>query len=259
MHVTNRSPSILVAPLPFADESPASWIIRTCLLHRISYRRLAASLGINPSRDPDLEQVEHICRIGSGTHLSASQLQQLGDRFEAVRNERYRKLLLNFTDRREPVYRVCGSCLASDATPYFRIAWRLTDWTICPIHHERMISRCPSCHAEIKGTRPYLERTRDNDPLDLSDCPHCLASLTANPCQQETSLGELDESTLSVQEAILSIVVNEFIPSGSRNLRCSLTYYLRLRYRYKLEDFRYYRRRRPSIVAWIEPPEPESK
>ncbi|CAG4885756.1 TniQ family protein [Paraburkholderia saeva] len=257
--MTNQSRSILVAPLPFADESPASWVIRTCLLHRISYRRLAASLGIKESRDPDIEWVDHICRIGAGTNLSASQLQQLGERFHAARNERYQKLLLNFTDQKEPLYKVCRGCLASDTTPYFRIAWRLTDWTICPIHHERTISRCPSCHAEIKGTRPFLGRTRDNDPLDLSDCPYCLASLTAGPCQRDMSLGELDDSALAAQEAILSIVLNQFIPCGSRSLRCNLTYYLWLRYKYKLEDHRYYRRRRLSIVKWIDPPELESK
>lgn len=43
----------------------------------------------------------------------------------------------------------CPACLAEDAEPYFRRAWRLSFHVACPAHGLRIEDCCPSCQSPI--------------------------------------------------------------------------------------------------------------
>lgn len=174
----SRPPSIVNAPYPFADESAASWIHRTCQLHGVTYKELTASLGIKRARDPDVAVPRnHVHHIGIGTGISATRLQQLADIFHAVRLHPPLKCLLNFHEE-VPAYRYCPECLATDLTPYLRIGWRFKDWTICPEHHVQMLEQCPSCGAPVLGTTPCLG-VADDKALGVGHCAVCNSALAS--------------------------------------------------------------------------------
>lgn len=44
---------------------------------------------------------------------------------------------------------LCPRCLADDAEPYFRRRWRLAFVTVCEIHGNMLIDRCPTCISPI--------------------------------------------------------------------------------------------------------------
>lgn len=52
----------------------------------------------------------------------------------------------------------CPLCLSEDKEPYFRIAWRLSLYTFCPIHKVIMKDRC-QCGASVNFHRIELELT----------------------------------------------------------------------------------------------------
>jgi hypothetical protein len=66
----------------------------------------------------------------------------------------------------------CPRCLADDAEPYFRLAWRVAFYTYCPKHLCMLLDRCPRCAQGVAYHRIELGRPgiTSNGPL----C-HCWA------------------------------------------------------------------------------------
>lgn len=72
-------------------------------------------------------------------HLSSQQLSHSA----AARPTSFRAHRLWVLPRRASAY--CPQCLATDAIPYFRKAWRLRITTLCPVHGQPMRETCPHC------------------------------------------------------------------------------------------------------------------
>lgn len=62
----------------------------------------------------------------------------------------------------------CPTCLAEDAEPYFRLAWRVAFYTYCPKHDCMMLDRCPQCGHGVAYHRIELGR-----PDTMSTAPLC--------------------------------------------------------------------------------------
>lgn len=76
----------------------------------------------------------------------------------------------------------CASCLAEDATPYFRRSWRLAWHVGCLRHRTLLADHCGQCRSPIE---PHLLRATD---LTLCKCATCRSDLrrttTAPACVQ---------------------------------------------------------------------------
>lgn len=232
--MTERPRSILVAPCPYDDESPASWIQRVCQMHGITYQRLAESLGIVARHDPDITlPPEHICHIGAGTSVSGVRLRALSNTFHAVRALPRARNLLNFDPLGAPTYRICRYCLANDPVPYLRIAWRFKDWKFCPFHHERLMDRCDKCNAYIKSTRPSLGKSPSGKHLNVSDCAACGQPHIKPAGVHGPPHVMFDGQELAAQDALVATVLNGYFRIEGFNRRLDLGFFLWLRENYE--------------------------
>lgn len=165
-----------MVPDPFADESPASWLQRTCLFHGVPNALLFEMLSIPCPVDADLELSSDLLRrITAGTGASAGQIYRLGRAFEAIRTRRSPAAALRFSERGQSVYSICPACLASDAIPYLRIAWRFKQWRVCPEHRIAMLDRCRHCHGPFPAMLPAYSSSSGEQ--DLSFCGLCRESV----------------------------------------------------------------------------------
>lgn len=64
---------------------------------------------------------------------------------------------------------ICPWCLRADAQPYLRLNWRLSFFTVCPIHGRLLLDRCPSCAEPFSILR--------QDGRGTICCPGCGADL----------------------------------------------------------------------------------
>jgi hypothetical protein len=235
--MSERPHTLLVAPRPIYDESPASWIQRVCQMHSNSYARLLGHLGIPAVSDPDIHlPVDHLCHIGRGTYVPEEPLRSMGSIFHAVRTLPRLSRLLNYDRRGSPAYRVCVHCLATDAVPYLRIAWRFKDWRHCPIHFTQLIEDCSRCHASIVSTRPSLGQTPSGRRFNVSDCAGCHASLLeGGPGKADPSI---DGRTLVAQTSVVSAVLHGFFCIEGFRGRLGLDFFLWLRDNYSWHGVR---------------------
>ncbi|WP_368045376.1 TniQ family protein [Gilvimarinus gilvus] len=76
----------------------------------------------------------------------------------------------------------CPECLEEDQAPNFRMYWRLSFFTVCPIHEVLLRDSCPCCGAYIAVHRHAVNGKKYDLPLsDLGCCSECYASLNQGP------------------------------------------------------------------------------
>ncbi|VWC41940.1 TniQ family protein [Burkholderia lata] len=224
-------PSLLVVPTPIDDESPASWILRVCEKHHISYWMLLRNFGIKENYDPDISlRAEDLLRIGRGTKIPEQRLRNLGNTFSAVRRDRFLTALL-ITDRPCRVkYRFCTECLRTDPVPYFRIQWRFLDWKYCPIHRIELADHCGQCGGPRSGMS--YGRILTDKTLNIRNCPRCCHSLAAHGPPNVNA--QASDTIVALQRHVVTaslIDMNEIDGPVNRGvLRWYLLWYVR-RYR----------------------------
>ncbi len=67
----------------------------------------------------------------------------------------------------------CPTCLAEDATPYFRKRWRIALNTVCTRHCTMLLDRCPECGAGVSFHRLDMTRADAIEVTPLSYCHSC--------------------------------------------------------------------------------------
>lgn len=67
----------------------------------------------------------------------------------------------------------CPTCLAEDAEPYFRLAWRVAFYTYCPKHDCMLLDRCPKCGQGVAYHRIELGRPHTTSTAPLCYCWAC--------------------------------------------------------------------------------------
>lgn len=75
-------------------------------------------------------------------------------------------------DRRGYGQQFCPQCLAEDATPYFRRAWRVGFYTFCPIHGCMLLDACHEYGSPVVLHRRDIGR-EIAESKDLSHCQRC--------------------------------------------------------------------------------------
>ena len=107
----------------------------------------------------------------------------------------------------------CPLCLLEDSEPYFRIAWRLSLYTFCPIHQVMMEDRC-SCGASLNFHRIELGEARIFDAETLNECYQCRRNLCDIKARE---IKLLPKSVYNIWNRVLGVINRGFINSGPIN------------------------------------------
>lgn len=196
--------SLIIAPAPLADESPASWLFRLCSVHGIGYIQILSAFGLGTPADPDVRLPATAYRtLVRGTDISTHRVGHFDRIYQHVRPAKFRSLLA-FDGQGRPSYRFCTECFLTDRTPYLRIAWRFVDWDFCPIHFVRLSYSCSECDTPLQPIYRVGERVLvTGESSSLAQCVQCGAPLTLNP-KPERLKAERALQVVSTQRALIS-------------------------------------------------------
>lgn len=137
-------------PEPLVDESLASWIQRVCQLYNLTYPEFYESMGLLPSKDPDLcLSAIDIPKISAICNISTKKFKYIESLFCRMKHRSNLRRYMRKIKKIAPFYWFCTKCWESDETPYLRGAWRLECWAYCPTHRIRMRSTCPNCDRRL--------------------------------------------------------------------------------------------------------------
>ena len=92
----------------------------------------------------------------------------------------------------------CPTCLAEDATPYFRKRWRIALNTVCTRHGTMLLDRCPDCRVGIAFHRLDMTRTDATEVTPLSYCHSCGSDLR-NAVTEEPIVYDSEASLLLLE------------------------------------------------------------
>lgn len=166
-------------PQPRPDESLTSWLVRVA---RANASKLSTWLAAEEGRfvprtnfdtlaSPDLWSLlaERGAVVGGADAVHeltlVDDIARMGDHVAA-------RWLLAVEGRvARPKHRWCPRCLAEDAVPYFRRAWRLEWVRWCPTHGTPLLDACPSCGE-------HLDFRRTSWATPLTRCWRCDSELT---------------------------------------------------------------------------------
>ncbi|RWX59120.1 hypothetical protein EN780_35180, partial [Mesorhizobium sp. M4B.F.Ca.ET.089.01.1.1] len=170
-----------VAPRPYRDELPSSWLARVACRYGLSAQELAGHLAgdgngfSSPApiddRDPAADQAR-VWAKACGIDPDRLQRLSLTRRFPSRPGSWYVSFgpawLPSATTGPTPV---CFACFAADVEAgrdaYLRAGWRLAERCICPAHGQLLHDRCLSCHRRLcVALRLHEGRAR---PV----CGHC--------------------------------------------------------------------------------------
>lgn len=106
----------------------------------------------------------------------------------------------------------CPCCLAEDAEPYFRLAWRVAFYTYCPKHQCMLLDRCPQCGQGVAYHRIELGR-----PSIMSTDPLCRCWVCGYDYRQSraTTVDKWNERTFQSWTKALRLV-DSGVPSSTR-------------------------------------------
>ncbi len=107
----------------------------------------------------------------------------------------------------------CPLCLSEDKEPYFRIAWRLSLYTFCPVHKVMMQDRC-SCSASVNFHRIELGKTNVIDVDNLDECWQCGCKLSD---VHADNIVLKPKAIFTIWNRVLGVVQRGFINSGPVN------------------------------------------
>jgi hypothetical protein len=209
-----RETPLLIRPPPQPGESLSSWRLRTGRANGYFMmpvpdertRRSDADLGVS------MKDIGWVAAMHGATHeqvigttlrsLIGVVVSDLGPRSQPSwwLRSRYGKSEQTYG----PMF--CPQCLAGDATPYFRLEWRLGFVAHCSVHQVLLIDQCPCC-----GSAPWPSgcgiRSRTHHRFtSLRFCWHCGVDLCA-----------LDSVNVSLCKSFLDWLDLEVVPLGVMN------------------------------------------
>ncbi|MDP3651667.1 MAG: TniQ family protein [Rhodoferax sp.] len=188
---------------PFPDELLSSWLVRLAHGHGLKVQTFCNLIFGNRNqvwnRDVDRFGPEWLVRelsVRTGTPMDVAYATTLRSyegrlyaKFRASGTLPWLQTLKVYHRTREGFgLQYCGACLAEDATPHFRKAWRVSFNTIC-VKHDRMLhDRCPQCGCAIMFHRVEMGRGSAFDALSMTTACHaCGFNLSESPSEPITS------------------------------------------------------------------------
>ncbi|TIR15662.1 MAG: hypothetical protein E5X33_31100 [Mesorhizobium sp.] len=207
-----------VAPRPYRDELPSSWLARVACRYGLTAQELAGHLAddgncfSSPAPIDDRDPAADLAKVwAQACGVDPDRLQRLSltRRFPRRPQSWYVSLgpawLRSATAGPTPV---CFACFAADIDAgrdaYLRAGWRLAEHCICPAHGQLLHDRCWSCHRRLcVALRLHEGRAR---PV----CNHCdlvLAGRGGEGVQPQDRA--LVRAALAVQQRITASVQGE--------------------------------------------------
>ena len=167
----------LLRPAPLPGESLSSWRQRSGSANGFIWFPTHRSRNrADPDLQPDADELNWLSEefAQSVTRLKSLCL----DRFkplavgERVGGQFTRWILScsSSAESDEAMSGYCPECLRTDEVPYFRLAWRFAFLTHCPIHHQRLLTKCPGCN---RPCWPTSHSDRQHYPARVGDMRHC--------------------------------------------------------------------------------------
>lgn len=108
----------------------------------------------------------------------------------------------------------CPQCLAEDATPYFRLSWRLAFYTFCPKHQIMLHDRCHQCQQPVAFHRVELGKANLLEASSMDHCWHCNALLSDAP---QEPVDKWHRRPFIQWETLLNVVDRQFRDCGPLN------------------------------------------
>lgn len=201
-------PRLWVAPKPYMDESPASWVQRVSGEHQYSLPQLSEITGIRPVRsDWDAhvpnDQWSRLLRISSQAEHACGEGRFAMNTIRA-RPANLRHLMYSAY---RPKYRWCSACFSYDEIPYLRWEWRLLGVTHCRVHGHRLKEFCRWCNHPLTVHRALLVSSGASmGNARLSDCGTC-----GMPLVDEEDEVETKAEREAREDAALAIVVKQLV------------------------------------------------
>ena len=168
-------------PLPLPpqpDEVFTSWLVRLAAAHGLAtgiFCNLIAGTKTEFNRDMDGPTCERLLPLlAARTAFRTDKLRKEhtfggfeGRLFERVRTKAANPWVLPMgpVTNRKPALQFCPVCLALDRTPYFRRAWRLSLFVVCPTHAVLLRHLCPECGAVVSTVKGHLRHKQGTTPL----------------------------------------------------------------------------------------------
>lgn len=211
-------PSIVVAPEIHSTESTASWILRVCRMHEISYSKLLKIFDLPCYVDPDVAlDGPTLCRIGAGTAVKPNDMLRLGSIFRLIRKCPSLGSLLYRDENGMPAYKFCVRCLAYDRHPYLRVEWRVAGVDTCLVHRVRLKNRCWVCSTGLLATRTGVQNIQYG--FTVGNCAKCGSHLAGSELQGEA---EVTDEEISFQRSIVSAVLHGYFLISGCDMRLPL-------------------------------------
>jgi len=169
---------MLMRPIPFADESAGSILLRAAAANRCTnVFQLLKGSNINVNEPSlvacllDKQRFEHIVwKVGLDEIAATLCAQRAGTSRRAARFHQGIAVPDNCY-RRDPLSTFCPGCL--DESEYWRQRWLLRPFSACTRHQCLLLTGCSRCGGRLPIGRPQLAR--------CGDCLTQLASLRAPP------------------------------------------------------------------------------
>lgn len=170
-------------PKPRPDEVLSSWILRTAFGNGVRASAFCDVAFGNPrllATDLDRSGSPVVLKImaertatspdaAAATGLATLEGLLVENWFAAGRTRWVLNSGTRHRVRRVAGLQYCPHCLAADASPYFRRAWRLALFAVCPDHGTVLLDRCQEC------SHPLMPHRADS----LTCCGMCGADLRA--------------------------------------------------------------------------------
>ena len=204
-------------PRPLLCESFGSWVQRVCQHFQLTYSSFYRLTRIDVRKDTDLVLDQAKCRkLARLFALSEDDFACMRLMFQRCAASKSFRCFLNFTGDGKPAYRFCPCCLRTDATPYYRLEWRFTHWTVCPRHRVKMEDACQSC-----GCAPQMNRTMlsgNRGVPSLAYCCTCWSDLRRSPESAGTEgCQEIDDAAATGRAVVSAVILGYFSILGFKS------------------------------------------
>ncbi|NJD33673.1 MAG: TniQ family protein [Betaproteobacteria bacterium] len=207
-------------PRPYADELLSSWIVRVAHANGLKLQTFChIEFGEFEiwNRDIDRQAPEWLLqRLAARSGRAFAEVWNMTLAgyesrlyYRRHSNGQQRWILPLQTVARSPKgfgLQYCPACLAADAAPYFRRAWRVALYTFCPLHRILMADRCPGCDSPVALHRLDVGRSDVYGAEPLSLCWNCGFNLRNAP---QSPVHEWDCRAFASWRRLLTVIRNE--------------------------------------------------
>ncbi len=181
-------------PQPKDGEILSSWMVRLALenhfhLHTfysklLDYKQPIWTRDVDRSATPELIHLLSDCSSCPTAKIEAATLRHYdGFIYEDVRTHGVARWIIPlgvYHRLHRNGMQCCPLCL-KDETPYYRLKWRTSFFTVCEKHRCFLIDECPKCKSIVEYHRLGIGKHTYARSSELNLCSHCYFDLSETP------------------------------------------------------------------------------